>query len=132
MERQLSQIITQPLRTRIDQNMMELEQLQQKLDSLSSERGALNLEIDDIERSILPYQDQMDAIQNRYPSLVLPPAIFDEYEELRTETNKLIDLRNEVANSVNDLNQQYNQIVEEFNLMTDQTNQLNEELAWLY
>ncbi len=130
-EEQLSHRLKKPLQMQIDQNESDLDQLQYKLDSLSSERDALILTIDDIERSTLPYEARMDAIQDQYPNLVLPPVTFDEYEGLRAKLNKLINLHNGAVNRENDLVQQYNRITEEFNRLTEQTNQLLDELVWL-
>lgn len=130
-EEQLSQHLRQPVQMQIDQNESDLGQLQYKLDSLSSEINALILNIDDIERSTLPYEARMDAIQDQYPDLVLPSVIFDEYEGLRAELERLINLQNEVVNHENDLVQQYNRTTEEFNRLTEQTNQLIDELTWL-
>ena len=106
-------------------------QLQYKLDSLSSERDALILKIDDIERSAQPYKAQMDAIQAQYPALVLPSGTFDEYERLRAEWNRLNDLHNGLVTQVNALGQQYNRTTEDFNRLIEQINQLIDELAWL-
>lgn len=130
-EEQRSQHLRNPLRTQIDQGKSELEELQYKLDSLSLEIDAHRLEIDDIERLAQPYEDQMNAIKDQYPDLVLPPDVFDEYELLLAEWNRLNDQRNGVVTQLNALVGRHKQTADEYNRLAEQINQLNEELAWL-
>ena len=130
-EEQLSQSLKEPIQMQIDRNEAEMNQLQYKLDALSFEKDELSLNLEDIEHAAQPYKAQMDAIRLQYPELIVPPEVYDVYEGLSAEWNRLDGLRNEIVANVNDVVQSHNQTVAEFNRITEVTNALIDELPWL-
>ena len=130
-EEQLSQRLRAPVQMHIDHNGAELDQLQGRLEILSSLIEELEAEVTDIEASMQPYDAKITDIQARYPSLVLPRGTFVEYERLLDAWDLLNDQRNELVVRVNVLVDQHNLTIGEFNRLTNQTNRLIEELTWL-
>jgi len=131
-EEQLFQQLKKPLQVQIDQYETEWNELESKQDSLALEKAALELKIDDLDRLAQSCKEQMDAIQAQYPDLVLPSSTFDEYERLRTEWNRLNNLRNGMIDQVNAIIPQYNRTIEESKRLVEQMNRLVDELNWLH
>ena len=120
-----------PVQLQIDQAGAELARLQDKLDRGLSTITQFRSNIDAQEESAAVLQSQMDAIQSSFPDLVLPPDVFDTYEELLAQWNVHNDLRNQIADELNEAVRSNNQTVEEFNGLVHDISELREELAWL-
>lgn len=130
-EEQRSKRLRGPTELRIAEAEAELARLEDKLDSDSSTDAQLRSLISVQEQAAAVYQRQIDAIQASYPNLILPPDVFDAYEELRAQWNTHNVLRSETIADLNEVVRSRNQTAEEFNQLAGEVNELREELAWL-
>ena len=130
-EEQLSQRLREPVQRQINENELRLAELRDELTLVSLEIEEFEVQIDDVERSMQPYDAKISAMRDQYPDLLLPPDAFDEYERLLGGWNRLNDLRNGLITHVKALVEQHNRTVQELNRLTEQTNQIIGELAWL-
>jgi DNA-binding FrmR family transcriptional regulator len=78
-----------------------------------------------------PLQVRIEAIQNSFPDLILPPDLFDEFEQLRAARNALNDERNGILGQLNRVIVAHNQATEERNASIVELNELFDKLAWL-
>lgn len=130
-EEQRTQLVTGPFRGQVDVNQGELDRLDRRLDQLSAETQELKSLVVGIEGQAGPLMQGMESIRREYPSLTLPTDVFETFQRLLSEWNRLNDRRNDLIAEINGLVALRNQAVAEINMLVEETNLLLEEIAWL-
>jgi chromosome segregation ATPase len=105
--------------------------LQADRDKQFAQQDSVDSELRAIDQQQQPFKAQMDRIERTHPSLVLPPSVFEEYEEARSQWNSLNEQRNQVVEGFNATVAQQEETTGAYNDVVAELNGLKDELAWL-
>ena len=130
-EEQRTQRVTRPIQEQVDINQEALARLKQQLNQLSTETGQRTSTIAELEARAEPFLRGMESIRRQYPSLMLPPDVFESFQRLQDEWNDLNDQRTALVEEINRQVTLRNQTVDAINRLVEETNLLLEDIAWL-
>ena len=130
-EAERSRALRGPLQLAIAENQARVDTLDAQIGAWSRDSDRLGSSIDALVEAMRPYSERMDEIRERYPDLVLPQDLFEEYDGLYSTWSSLNEEHSDLVSDFNAIADLHNAATEEVNEIQSETNALIEEMNWL-
>ncbi len=129
-ERARIDALRNPIKVQIDASNGRLAALTAQIANLDSNLTTLSSQMTPLKALLDSLQEQMRAIESRYPGQPVSGEIFQQYENIRTQYNNLIPSYNALIDLYNSQVAQRGQLAAQAETLRGQTNALVDQYNW--